>query len=343
MKATAKVAVVRPPVDKPSVHEGAKPAESPSDANTHGKTPGTTATPIVTSAENAAHATADMMTTAGHPKHATASPAPEAGQIRNKSAPQIEQAGKRRTNVADEKEAEAESTVQAKSSQANPQLTHASPSASIEFKASDGKPLPSADHRNTDDSSSQTSGIQSPAGQPHAIGAEFQQTVLPTTDRPTVFVPTNTFLPTNEAAASEAAAPSPVAVERAGLIDRAIEDPGLSVNVMPHSAHLSITGDAGDLALHVRVRDGSADVNVSGSMAPLFDAKAPEVRTVLAGEGLNLGSFATDQRGGSQGQQGQPESTPKTNDPLPLPPPRRASTAAPEVQFADDRRIHVTA
>jgi hypothetical protein len=111
---------------------------------------------------------------------------------------------------------------------------------------------------------------------------------------------------------------------------------------MPHSAHLSITGDRGDLALHVRVRDGSADVNVSGTMAPLFDAKAPEVRNVLAGEGLQLGSFATDQRGYSQGQQGHPESAPRTND-LPPPPPRRNNTLTPEVQIADDQRIHVTA
>jgi hypothetical protein len=115
------------------------------------------------------------------------------------------------------------------------------------------------------------------------------------------------------------------------------------MTVMPHSAHLSIASSAGDLALHVRVRDGSADVNVSGAMAPLFDSKAPEVRTALAGEGIHLGSFATNQQSSSQGQQGQPESTPKTGDAHPLPAPRRTTTSGPQVQIADDRRIHVTA
>ena len=115
------------------------------------------------------------------------------------------------------------------------------------------------------------------------------------------------------------------------------------MTVMPHSAHLAIASSAGDLALHVRVRDGSADISVSGGMAPLFDTKAPEVRTVLAGEGIQLGSFATNQQSNSQGQQRQPESTPQAADSHPLPTPRRTSTSIPEVQVTDDRRIHVTA
>jgi hypothetical protein len=150
----------------------------------------------------------------------------------------------------------------------------------------------------------------------------------------------------NEVAPLEISKPSAIAAEKSNLIDRAVEDPGLSVNVMPHSAHLSIASNTGDLALHVRIRDGNADVNVSWAMAPLFDSKAPEVRAVLAGQGLSLGSYATDQQGGyqgQQGQQGQPDNTPRTSDVLPLPTPHRTTSSTPEVQIADERRIHVTA
>jgi hypothetical protein len=127
------------------------------------------------------------------------------------------------------------------------------------------------------------------------------------------------------------------------LVDRAIDDPGLSVAVLPHAAHMSITSTTGDLALHVRVRDGSADVNVSGSMAPLFDSKAPEVRTVLAGEGLSLGSFGTDQRGQSQ-QHHQPSEPAARSDARPTSPNVRAPSSVPsDTDISDDRRIHVTA
>lgn len=88
----------------------------------------------------------------------------------------------------------------------------------------------------------------------------------------------------------------------ASLSRQVAEDPELRVAVLPHAAHLSIAGKDGDLALHLRVRDGSTDVNVSGSMAPMFESKAPEMRAVLAGQGLHLGSFATDQQDGRQRQ-----------------------------------------
>ena len=127
------------------------------------------------------------------------------------------------------------------------------------------------------------------------------------------------------------------------LVDRAIDDPGLSVAVMPHAAHMSITSTTGDLALHVRVRDGSADVNVSGSLAPLFDSKAPEVRTVLAGEGLSLGSFATDQRGQSQHHQQPSEPGARPDSHPTLPKPRHTSSVTSDTDISDDHRIHVTA
>jgi hypothetical protein len=149
--------------------------------------------------------------------------------------------------------------------------------------------------------------------------------------------------PSIAVAASTVDGPAFTAAEQTSrLVDRAIDDPGLSVAVMPHAAHMSITSTTGDLALHVRVRDGSADVHVSGSMAPLFDSKAPEVRTVLAGEGLNLGSFATDQRGQSQHHH-QPSEPGAPSDSRPAPASfRPTSSVASDTDISDDH-IHVTA
>ena len=251
-------------------------------------------------------------------------------------------AAKRRIQAADEKESVEALAAPATSSQAIPLLATSSPTLGIENKPPRSEALRSAAHKTIADTA-QTSSAPSTPGQPHATGPVFAPVVLSSPEQPATFALPLTFIPASgEASVQEASAPSPPAAERAGLVDRAIADPGLSVTVMPHSAHLTIASDAGDLALHVRVRDGSADVNMSGTMAPLFDAKAPEVRTVLAGEGLQLGSFATDQRGNSQSQQGNPESAPRTND-LPPPQPRRNNTSTPEVQIVDDRRIHVTA
>jgi hypothetical protein len=130
------------------------------------------------------------------------------------------------------------------------------------------------------------------------------------------------------------------------LVDRVANDPGLSVTVLPHAAHLAIASNNGDLALHVRVRDGNADVNVTGTMSPLFEAKAHEVRTVLAGEGLSLGSFATDQHSGQPGQQSQQGRTnptsmaPATFSPVAT---LRSAVSSPENHVVGDRHIHVTA
>ncbi len=134
-----------------------------------------------------------------------------------------------------------------------------------------------------------------------------------------------------------------VPAEAAAIYQRAIEDSGLAVTVLPHVAHLSLSSDAGDLSLHVRVRDGSADVNVGGSMATIFESKAPEMRTVLANQGLGLGSFAADHHG--QGGHAQQHPEPATSDHRPshpAPATRTRATAAESTQL-DEGRIHITA
>ena len=340
-KAGTRAATARPATSHADVLEETKPTESTSEV----KRPEPSANHVVTSSESTARAITDK-TGPASPKHAEVLPAPEPGHVGNKSAVHVEPStSKRRAQVEDEKEQEEASTAPTKPSQTSSlQPSHAPANDPIEVKTPKPDSQQPNDHKLATEASSQASSAPSPASQPHVAKDEMPAVLLPTAERLTMFVAPNTFLPgTSEAGVREAPAPHPVAAETAGLVDRANEDPGLSVTVMPHSAHLSIAGDAGDLSLHVRVRDGSADVNVSGTMAPLFDTKAPEVRTVLAGEGLQLGSFATDQRGGSQGQQGQPESTPRTSEQHPMTTLHRTSTASPEIQIAADRRIHVTA
>jgi hypothetical protein len=134
-----------------------------------------------------------------------------------------------------------------------------------------------------------------------------------------------------------------VAVEAASIYQHAAEDSGLAVTVLPHVAHLSFNSDDGDLSLHVRVRDGNADVNVSGSMAPIFESKAPEMRTLLANQGLGLGSFAADQHGQGRHPQQHPESVPSDSHQSHTAPPARPRTTAVESDSLDEGRIHITA
>ncbi len=126
----------------------------------------------------------------------------------------------------------------------------------------------------------------------------------------------------------------------APLAAQAARDEGLSMTVLPHSAHMAIESPDGDLAVHLRVRQGSAEITVGGSMAHLFEARAPEARAALAGEGLALGRFDSGPQGG--GQQGQP--APET-------PERAGETPAAYRPHQDvslpatpgEGRIHVTA
>jgi len=102
---------------------------------------------------------------------------------------------------------------------------------------------------------------------------------------------------------------------------------------------MAIESPDGDLDLHMRVRQGSAEITVGGSMAHLFDTRAPEARAALAGEGLALGRFDSGQQGG--GQQNQP--TPETQKRQANRPPPTGPTKPPSSIALGDGRIHVTA
>jgi len=92
-----------------------------------------------------------------------------------------------------------------------------------------------------------------------------------------------------------ALAPPPAGAPSA-LLAHAAEDPSLRATILPERAVLSLdTGGAGELALHLRVKDGVADVRVSGSAADALDVRPSELRAALASEGLSLGSFESGQ------------------------------------------------
>jgi hypothetical protein len=90
--------------------------------------------------------------------------------------------------------------------------------------------------------------------------------------------------------------PPPLPAAPSTLLAHAAEDPSLRATVMPERAVLSIdTGGAGELSLHLRVKDGVADVRVAGAAAHTVEMRPAELRAALASEGLTLGSFQSGQ------------------------------------------------
>ena len=90
--------------------------------------------------------------------------------------------------------------------------------------------------------------------------------------------------------------PAPLPAAPSALLAHAAEDASLRATVMPERAVLSIdTGAAGELSLHLRVKDGVADVRVAGAAAHTVEMRPSELRAALASEGLTLGSFQSGQ------------------------------------------------
>ncbi len=147
-------------------------------------------------------------------------------------------------------------------------------------------------------------------------------------------------LGTASAAATDLRAAVHLPADAAPLAALAGRDDGLSMTVHPHAAHMAIESPDGDLDLHMRVRQGSADITVGGSMAHLFDTRAPEARAALAGEGLALGRFDSGQQGGGQQNQPAPEAPEAASEP---PAAYRPHQTAPVPAAPSDGRIHVTA
>jgi hypothetical protein len=74
------------------------------------------------------------------------------------------------------------------------------------------------------------------------------------------------------------------------ILESVEADPSLRVVVLPNSASLRVeTADGQDLSVHLRVRDGVANLSVSGQGSEAAVANAGELRAALAGQGLSLG------------------------------------------------------
>ena len=84
--------------------------------------------------------------------------------------------------------------------------------------------------------------------------------------------------------------------EAAAFFTQAVEDPTLYGAVMTDSAHVSLdAGAAGEITLHLRVKDGVADVRVEGAGVPSLAIHPQDLQAALASEGLSLGGFESGQ------------------------------------------------
>lgn len=90
-------------------------------------------------------------------------------------------------------------------------------------------------------------------------------------------------------------APAPVHAPKdvEPLLQLAENDPSLRVDLKANLVTVQLeTPQAGALELEVRLRDGKADVRVDGPAAMLVQPLQPELRAVLAAEGLSMGGFS---------------------------------------------------
>jgi hypothetical protein len=94
--------------------------------------------------------------------------------------------------------------------------------------------------------------------------------------------------------------------------------------VLARAAHLTLDdGRTGEIGLHLRIRDGVANLRIDGGMAGLVEARSAELRLALAREGLQLGTLELAAGGGDPSRHGPPEA------PDPAEPGAPAGTAGP--------------
>ena len=176
---------------------------------------------------------------------------------------------------------------------------------------------------------------------PDGLRADAQATAT-VTQAPlqvTLPVPAPTASTPTSAPPTEPRAATHLPAHAASLAAQVTRDDGLSVTVLPHAAHMSIESADGDLALHLRVRQGNAEISLGGSMAHLFATRAPEARAALASEGLALGRFDSGQQDGGQPGQPAPE-TPEFSGETPA---SYRPTQGSALPAPTEGRIHVTA
>lgn len=147
-------------------------------------------------------------------------------------------------------------------------------------------------------------------------------------------------------AAAAATPPAAPASPEAALLARAADDPSLRATVMSEKAVLSLdTGGGRELELHLRVKDGVADVRIDGAGAAALDIRPQELRVALAGEGIALGRFDSGQPPPQHQHQNTADAA--SDEPArPAPPSPRAPAAETPPQHptaSRDRGVHITA
>ena len=178
-----------------------------------------------------------------------------------------------------------------------------------------------------------------PAADRHAQAPGRAESPAPQ-DKPASHGPIATAPMAEQAPVPLEAARPPLPALVSPLLSEAAQDASLRLGVLTRAAHLSLHVDgAGDLALHVRVRDGTAEIRVDGAAAPLLNGHVPELRAALASEGLQLGQFdlpREQQRNGAEA----PEPSERPQRPL-TPEPGAADGAAAPVSSRSG--VHVRA
>jgi hypothetical protein len=147
-----------------------------------------------------------------------------------------------------------------------------------------------------------------------------------------------------DGAAPPLPAPPPLPAAPASLLAYAADDLSLRATVMPERAVLSVdTGAGGELALHLRIKDGVTDVHVSGEAAASLDVRVQDLRAALASEGLTLGSFESGQSPPRQADVEARDEAPAPRLPASATPNDGSNGAETSVLRGVSRGVHITA
>jgi hypothetical protein len=122
------------------------------------------------------------------------------------------------------------------------------------------------------------------------------------------------------------------------LLEYAENHSGLRATVLPAAAHLTFQSSDGDLSLHLRIKDGKADVRIGGSLAPMFETRVADAQAALASAGLGLGRFDLDQGGRGDQPPREPD-----DDSAPRRPTAAADPTNPKPAPPRRGRVHVKA
>ena len=148
-------------------------------------------------------------------------------------------------------------------------------------------------------------------------------------------------------ALAELAPPPPPAAMP--LWTQAADDQSLRATLTSDTAHVSLdTGAAGELSLHLRIKDGVTDVRVDGMAAQTMDIRQQDLRAALASEGLTLGTFESGQQSAPQHSNVDGRDDAPTSDFVPRGSAANPTGAAPAPKDSQpartrDGRVHVTA